>query len=66
MGRQTMISIHPHFEDFDGGRVMVAKCSKAASAIFVKDGETDRMGPSTEELGASQPKNTSSIDLSCD
>jgi hypothetical protein len=58
MGPQAMISIHMHFEDFDGGRVMVVKCSKAASAIFIKDGETERfyirMGPSTEELSASQ------------
>lgn len=58
MGPQAMVSIHPHFEDIDHGRVMVVKCGKAVSPTFVKDGELERfyirMGPSTEELSASQ------------
>lgn len=58
MGMQTMTNLHVHFEDHGNQRVMVVRCRKAPSAIFVKDGDTGRFyvrtGPSTTELSASQ------------
>lgn len=58
LGPLGMTCIHLHFEDVEDSRVMVVKCSKAASALFVKDGDVERfyirMGPSTDELSASQ------------
>ena len=58
MGIQAMTSLHAHFDDHDDCRVMVVKCRKAPSPVFVKDGSTERFyirtGPSTTELSASQ------------
>ena len=58
MGIQAMTSLHAHFDDHDDCRVMVVKCGRAPSPVFVKDGETERFyirtGPSTTELSASQ------------
>lgn len=58
MGIQAMTSLHAHFDDHDDCRVMVVKCRRAPSPVFVKDGETERFyirtGPSTTELSASQ------------
>ena len=57
MGSLAMTNIHAHFEDFNDSRVMVVKCGKAPSPIFVRDGETERFfirtGPTTTELSAS-------------
>ena len=58
MGVQAMTSLHAHFDDNDGCRVMVVKCRKSATPVFLKDGDTERFyirtGPSTTELSASQ------------
>lgn len=58
MGPQTMTSMHLHFDDYNGGRVLVVRCSRSPSPVFVKDGEVERFfvrtGPSTTELSASQ------------
>ena len=58
MGPQAMTNMHAHFEDYQNSRVMVVKCGKAPSPIFVKDGDIERFyirtGPSTTELSASQ------------
>lgn len=58
MGPQAMTTIHAHFEDFEGSRVMIVECRKASAPIFVKDGDIERFyirtGPSTTELSASQ------------
>jgi predicted HTH transcriptional regulator len=58
MGPQAMISIHLNFDDVENSRVTVVKCRKAVLPVFVKDGEIERfyirMGPSTDELSASQ------------
>ncbi len=58
MGIQAMTSLHAHFDDHDDCRVMVVKCRRAPSPVFVKDGESERFyirtGPSTTELSASQ------------
>ncbi len=55
---QAMTYTSVHFEDFDGGRVMVVNCYKAPTAVFVKDDKVERFyirtGPSTTELSASQ------------
>ena len=58
MGPQAMTAMHVHFDDFDGSRVMVVRCRKSPTPVFVKDGDTERFyvrtGPSTTELSASQ------------
>jgi len=58
MGIQAMTNLHAHFDDHDECRVMVVKCRKSPTPIFLKDGDTERFyirtGPSTTELSASQ------------
>lgn len=58
MGIHAMTNLHAHFDDHDASRVMVVKCRRAPSAVFVKDGSVERFyirtGPSTAELSASQ------------
>ena len=58
MDVQAMTSLHAHFEDYGERRVMVVRCRRAPTAVFVKDGDTERFyirtGPSTTELSASQ------------
>jgi len=55
---QALTTMHMHFEDYDGERVMVVRCQKSPVAVFVKDGEHERFyvrtGPSTTELKASE------------
>ena len=58
MGLSTMTSMHVHFEDRNGGRVMVIRCLPSRAPIFTKDGEVDRFyirtGPATAELTGNQ------------
>lgn len=58
MGPQTLTTMHMHFDDFNGGRVMVLRAERSTTPVFVKDGDTERFfirtGPSTTELTASQ------------
>lgn len=58
MGIHAMTGLHAHFDDHDDGRVMVVKCRKSPTPIFLKDGDIERFyirtGPSTTELSASQ------------
>jgi len=58
MGIPAITTLHVHFDDHDDCRVMVVKCRKAPTPVFVKDGDTERFyirtGPSTTELSASQ------------
>ena len=58
MGPQIMTSMHMHFDDHNGGRVLVVRCSRSSSPVFVKDADVERFfvrtGPSTTELSASQ------------
>lgn len=58
MGVQAMTSIHAHFDDHNDLRVLVVKCSKSSTPVFLKDGDSGRFyirtGPSTTELSASQ------------
>ncbi|MBP2132159.1 hypothetical protein J2128_000080 [Methanomicrobium sp. W14] len=55
---QTPTLMNMHFEDHEGERVMVIRCRKSSSPVFVKDNEHERFyvrtGPSTTELKASQ------------
>ena len=58
IGPSAMMYIHPHFEDFEGVRVMVVDCLRAKSPVHLKDGNLDkfyvRTGASTSELTPSQ------------
>ena len=58
MGSPAMTNIHAHFDDYDDCRVMVVKCRKSPTPVFLKDGDVERFyirtGPSTTELSASQ------------
>lgn len=58
MGVQAITSIHAHFDDHDDYRVMVVKCHKSPTTVFLKDADSERFyirtGPSTTELTASQ------------
>lgn len=58
LGPQAMTDIHPHFEDYDGTRVLVVRCRRSRTPVFVKDAEIERFyvrtGPATTELSASQ------------
>ena len=58
LGPQAMTSIHINFEDYNGGRVMIAHTGKSVVPVFVKDGDIERFyvrtGPSSTELKASQ------------
>lgn len=53
-----MMYIHPHFEDYDGCKVLAVECSPSGSPVFVKDGSLERfyirMGASSPELTSSQ------------
>jgi hypothetical protein len=58
MGVQAITSLHAHFDDHDDYRVMVVKCCKSPTPVFLKDGDAERFyirtGPSTTELSVSQ------------
>ncbi len=58
LGIQAMISLHINFDDRNKYRVMVVKCNKSPTPVFVKDGNNERFyirtGPSTTELSPSQ------------
>jgi len=58
LGPKHMMYIHPHFEDYDGYKVLALECSPSNSPVFVKDGSAERfyirMGASSPELTGSQ------------
>jgi len=58
MGPQTMTTMHLHFEDHEGSRVLVIRCQRSRVPVFVADGDVERFfvrtGPATTELSASQ------------
>ena len=58
MGPGSMTAVHVHFEDYDDCRVLVARCHRSPTPVYVKDGETERFyirtGPSTTELSTSE------------
>ena len=58
MGAKAMTIMQVHFEDYDDSRVMVIKCQKSPSPVFVKDEKAERFyvraGPSTAELSVKE------------
>jgi len=58
MGIQAITNLHVNFEDNEDSRVMVVKCRKSPTPIYLLDGQTEhfyiRTGPSTTELQPSQ------------
>lgn len=58
MGVQALTNLHAHFDDHEDCRVMVVKCRKSPTPVFLKDGDAERFyirtGPSTTELSPSQ------------
>ena len=58
MGIPAMTTMHVRFDDHDDCRVMMVKCKRASTPVFVKDGDMERFfirtGPSTTELSPSQ------------
>lgn len=58
MGVTAMTNVHVRFDDHEDNRVLVVKCGKSPTPVFVKDDDRERFyirtGPSTTELTASQ------------
>jgi hypothetical protein len=54
VGPQHMRFVNPHFEEYDGARVLLVECKKSRSPVFVKDGSMEhfyiRTGAATTEL----------------
>jgi hypothetical protein len=54
LGGHQALYVHPRFDDYEGGRVLVVSCEAAKGPVFVKDGAAERFyvryGPSTQEL----------------
>jgi predicted HTH transcriptional regulator len=54
IGEVFLPYVHPHFEEFDGSRILTVRCEKGPKAAFVKDGSLQRFfvrgGNSTAEL----------------
>jgi len=58
LGVQALTNIHVHFDEYKDSRVMVVRCDRSSTEVFIKDGEHEkfyiRTGPSTTELSTSQ------------
>lgn len=58
IGPKHTMYIHPHFEDYDGCKVLAVECYPSGSPVFVKDDSVERfyirMGASSPELTPSQ------------
>jgi hypothetical protein len=58
LGVQAMTNLHAHFDDHNDCRVMVVKCRRSPTPVYLKDGDVERFfirtGPSSTELSASQ------------
>ena len=54
IGPQHMLFIHPHFDDYDGARVLIVDCKKSRAPVYVRDGNMEhffiRTGAATTEL----------------
>ena len=42
MGASVWGSMHANFDDFEDGRILVVRCEKSRSPVYVKDGKTQR------------------------
>ncbi len=58
LGVNALTNIHVHFDYYNSCRVMITKCRKSTTPVFLKDDIVERFyirtGPSTTELSASQ------------
>jgi hypothetical protein len=58
MGSQALLSIHVNFDDYNGNRIMLVRCTRAQVPIFVEDVDVKRFfirtGSLTIELDAEQ------------
>jgi hypothetical protein len=58
VGAPFMMYVHPHFDDYQGTRVLVVECAPGRSPVFVKDGAEQRFyvrsGVTTLELAGTQ------------
>ena len=58
MGPNAWASIHANFDDYENDRVLIVRCEKSNSAVYVTDNNGQhfyvRTGPSTTELSVSQ------------
>ena len=58
MGESVWAYLHTNFDDYNDGRVLVVRCERARTAVYVKhSGETRfylRTGPSTTQLSVDQ------------
>ncbi|MGV8174502.1 MAG: GmrSD restriction endonuclease domain-containing protein [Methanothrix sp.] len=58
MGPEAMTAMNIHFDDHEDNRVMVIRCKRSSSPVYVKDDTIERFyirtGPSTTELTLSQ------------
>jgi len=58
MGPEVMTTMNTHFDDYENNRIMVIRCKRSPSPVYVKDDNVERFyirtGPSTTELTLSQ------------
>ena len=61
IGPQNLIAMNPHFQDYEGSRVLVVDCAQSQFPVFVKDDNIERFfirtGPATTELQGHQMSN---------
>lgn len=61
LGAASMLNIKPHFEDFQGKRLLVVDCLASDSPIYLKNGASEefyiRAGASSAALPASEMTN---------
>ena len=57
-GAQSMTAMQIHFEDYEGKRILVVRCTQSSEAVFVEEDKTKRFyvrtGPSTRELSGTE------------
>ena len=58
MGPSAWATIHANFDDYEDHRVMVVRCERSPSPVYLKDGSLERFyvrtGPATTELSGGQ------------
>ena len=58
MGPSAWATIHANFDDYEDHRVMIMRCERSSSAVYLKNGNAEqfyiRTGPATAELSGAQ------------
>ena len=58
MGPSAWATIHANFDDYEDHRVMIIRCERSSSAVYLKNGNAEqfyiRTGPATAELSSAQ------------